>query len=353
MKILNVVAERDGCWLVRNKVPFSYLRQKGHIIDEFVVDEKFDYDIVIFNRTLLTQGFDGLLSEIAGRGIKIVYDTDDLMLLLNETNPFSTDEQTRRAVSQVPTLLSHADLVTTSTLPLKEEIEKVFKGPVVQLPNCLNLSDWRERKKEKRFLRIGWAGSIAHGQDLNLILPTIEQLQLEYGFEFILFGITYGNLKGEFKKLKKDVLEAKVRIPKWVRDFLEVEKTLGQIKYRHIPLVPINKYPETLASLNLDIGLCPLADSRFNRCKSAIKFYEYAACGTLTLASRVTPYKEEGALTVKNRYDKWTKKLAELIEDKDLRGKLLSEQRGYIRQKGDIEKNGHLWESAYSCLLEA
>ena len=52
----------------------------------------------------------------------------------------------------------------------------------------------------------------------------------------------------------------------------------------------LQNYPCKLASIRPDIGLCPLTDTAFNRCKSPIKWMEYAMAGAATVASPVEPY---------------------------------------------------------------
>lgn len=46
-----------------------------------------------------------------------------------------------------------------------------------------------------------------------------------------------------------------------------------------------------LHDLQWDIGLAPLEDNEFNRCRSPIKFLEYTACGVATVASDVGVYR--------------------------------------------------------------
>lgn len=51
-------------------------------------------------------------------------------------------------------------------------------------------------------------------------------------------------------------------------------------------------YLRTLYTLGWDLGLCPLVDDEFNRCKTATKLAEYTACGIPALCSDVVPYRQ-------------------------------------------------------------
>ena len=55
---------------------------------------------------------------------------------------------------------------------------------------------------------------------------------------------------------------------------------------RHLPFQPYPRYLDALDQS--DIALLPLAETRFNRCKSDLKFVECAARGTAVLASAVS-----------------------------------------------------------------
>ncbi len=52
--------------------------------------------------------------------------------------------------------------------------------------------------------------------------------------------------------------------------------------------VPVEQYPKLLAGF--DIGLAPLIDSPFNRCKSDLKYVEYGKVGVPAVFSKVGPY---------------------------------------------------------------
>ena len=110
-------------------------------------------------------------------------------------------------------------------------------------------------------------------------------------------------------------------------------------------------FPQKLAQLDFDIGLCPLEDIEFNRSKSCIKFYEYASVGTVTLASNVLPYKKEVNFLANNNYKDWYKKIEMLIRDKELREKLLKDQQKFVFENRDMEKIGKLYEKVYLSIL--
>ena len=73
-----------------------------------------------------------------------------------------------------------------------------------------------------------------------------------------------------------------------------------------------------------DIGLAPLADTTFNRCKSAIKTLDYAVLGLAVVASDVAAYRGSladgpGGMLVPNRPEAWFAALSRLVRDAELR----------------------------------
>ena len=73
-----------------------------------------------------------------------------------------------------------------------------------------------------------------------------------------------------------------------------------------------------------DIGLAPLADTAFNRCKSAIKTLDYAALGLAVVASDVPAYRGSladgpGGMLAANRPEAWFAALSRLVRDRELR----------------------------------
>jgi glycosyltransferase involved in cell wall biosynthesis len=76
-----------------------------------------------------------------------------------------------------------------------------------------------------------------------------------------------------------------------------------------------------------DIGIAPLADTPFNRCKSAIKALDYAAIGLPMLASDRTVYRDTladgpGGWLLPDNENAWFVALARLVRDAGLRRRL-------------------------------
>lgn len=368
MKILIVPNNMENnCYGVRNKLPAKFLKERGHEVwiknDWNVVTTKdgrrgFDptpidwCDTVVFNRhyDIDTASLRNLMEYAKGTGKKVVYETDDLLESLNFSNPMYQDIQ--RHVSQVRMMSSTASICTTTGEEIKNELSK-YNENVHILPNCVNPEEWTPRKGRNRKVKVGYAGGSSHNEDIMLILDVVRDLQKEIDFEFTIFGLAPIPWKKYIERTKGHHQEALKNNPNahaadWYLRTMEIDDKLKEIKWKHQPFVPIEQYNETLAKLNFDIGICPLIDNRFNRCKSAIKFYEYAMVGTATLASKIPPYKDEVNYTAKNQYDKWKSKLKALIEDKQLRQTITKQQREWVLENRDIRKNVHLWEKAYN-----
>ena len=84
-----------------------------------------------------------------------------------------------------------------------------------------------------------------------------------------------------------------------------------------------------------DIGIAPLADTPFNRCKSAIKTMDYAAIGLPVLASDLDVYRGSladgpGGWLVPNDAGAWFVALTRLVRDKALRHRLAEGARAAV-----------------------
>ena len=102
--------------------------------------------------------------------------------------------------------------------------------------------------------------------------------------------------------------------------------------------------------LDFDIGIAPLIDDYFNRCKTPIKWMEYGILETVTvcsptLYSKVVKHGETGFIA-KTEED-WVKYLSLLIEDKRLRKKIGKAARREVFKRYDLDLHWRGWVEVY------
>ena len=102
-----------------------------------------------------------------------------------------------------------------------------------------------------------------------------------------------------------------------------------------------------------DIGLVPLEDSPFNRCKSAIKTLDFAALGLALLASDVAVYRGSvadgpGGMLVTNTEDAWYLALCRLVRDSYLRRALGQGAWAGYAERGSLAGCLEGWRAAFS-----
>lgn len=346
---INNTADENPSYVMRNKIVGQKLEELGHDVfynTKGIAFDHDDYDIFVFNRfyegTLLKH-----ISFLKNIGKKIVYETDDNYEAIDDNNPYRKIKDF--AVLSSRELIKLADGITVSTPELKAEIYNMFesrKDDITVIPNALDFTQYKIRKGGNKKLRIGFQGSNIHVKDLLICIQAIKELQKEYGIEFYIMGID----DKPFKDLNKFCMERPENEKwQWMHDFEQLYKELEGMEYKHIKTVPYEEFRKTLTKLNFDIGIAPLTDTRFNRSKSCLKFYEYAAIGTVTLASRVLPYSYEmdEADTVKNRHDKWLSKLRKLITDEQYRNDRAYIQRSWVYDNRNIDNVIKQWEQFF------
>jgi len=226
------------------------------------------------------------------------------------------------------------DMVSTTTPLLAETFKKLNKNTVV-LPNVIDFSIFPKVEMVKKEIRIGWQGGGSHYEDLFMVAPVIKRIAKQYkNVKFVYFGDV------RFHGLFKDIPQAQLEWHSWVSHAA---------------------YPYKLACLNLDIGLCPLTDTDFNRKKSAIKYFEYSAMRIPTIASNIPPYTpvitngQDGVL-VENTKNAWYNQMVELIESRGLtrglRKRLAERAYDNVYENHNADKKVHLWAEAFEGLLK-
>jgi len=353
MKILQIPNNFfDGCFFYRNFLPSLELKDLGHQIKMVYLKEEmkvdiFDWaDVVIFSRCTSLDPLP-FIQYLKEKQKKIVYEIDDDFLNVPKYNPAFRYIKILRKTSEI--LAETADLITCTTPYLAEKLKRRYNKRVEVLPNALKFRFFPKRRRNSNELRIGWSGSMTHPKDLMIVAKVLYDLQKRYNFIFFLQGVTERPIDAQIF-LWKEELKLKGR-DKHIESWLELWEILKKVNLVHFAAYPFPMFPEKLAKLDFDIGLCPLENTEFNRSKSCVKFYEYAAVGTVTLASNVLPYKEEVNFLADNNYKDWYKKIEELIQDRGLREKLLKEQQDFVFKNRDIKKVAKLYEKVYLSLL--
>lgn len=355
MKVLIVDSQNSGCWWHRGLTPSNELRKLGHeveVVEPSSLATNVDfgsYEVVIISRGLGGTIDPLLLGGKFYRRAALVYETDDALELASYGNVYH--EAIKPMLFNYFRSLEYARLVTTTTPALAEHVSylggRADRGLETYVyPNSLDLSEWRERPRESRQkLRIGYAGSNTHLRDIQPFLEGLIRLQGEFpgATELVIFGFTGGGSAMDFRENVRSQLGPMHYIHPLFDDadgFCRLAERVDCLTME--PVVSFQAYPERLSSLDLDLGVCPLEDTKFNRLKSAVKLYEYAAVGTPCLASNVGPYAADmerfpGSL-VPHTAEGWYRALRAALGRRERIDGIGRKQREWVLAERDVRK---------------
>ncbi len=261
------------------------------------------------------------------RRIPFVYDTDDLLLAVPADSPLA-----ERYTAFRPFLtrwIRRADHVTVANAMLAEELAELNPSVSV-LPSFIDVDLWGVSdvpRPSEAPVRIGFWGSATHVPDLALLTAGFRHLKARYGrrvcFQFM------GCHDPELRALDD------VTVGPYVESYAD--------------------YAAATRDCRLDIALAPLVASRFNRCKSAIKFFEYSIRGACGLYADLEPYQSvvrsgENGFLIGSRPDDWIAALEQLIEDPARRCRMACQAQSDVLARHTLAQHAGRWGETYRSL---
>jgi glycosyltransferase involved in cell wall biosynthesis len=312
--------------------PFKYLANKGHEVvlsTHAINDIELDWaDVIVLQSCTDKDGIALARKYQVERGKKIVVECDD-GLVLNDDSPFKESHTKMDAKFVISRTMEIADMVTTTTYYLADQL-RVYNDNVTVLPNSMDLDRWElpYLKNDTGKIRIGWAGSITHLEDFKMIVAPLKKIAKEFkNVQFIIIG---------------DPRVAELL------DGCQVEMMTG---------VPFDAWPSKLYSLRLDIGLAPLTNTFFNKCKSNIKWMEYSIASVPGIFSPIVysfpndPFDGIYGQIAENE-DQWYRCIKNYIISPELREDIAKKARSCVTTSHTMKTNGHLWLQAYESLTK-
>lgn len=105
----------------------------------------------------------------------------------------------------------------------------------------------------------------------------------------------------------------------------------------------LSEYRQFMKEQHYDIGLAPLHDDPFSRCKYFNKYLEYTLVGTTGIYSNVKPYtyavkSGENGLLAENNPKSWLKGITRLIDEPDLRQRCVANAKQHLKEQFSSEK---------------
>jgi glycosyltransferase involved in cell wall biosynthesis len=346
VKLLLCPCDREGCGRYRIGLPASALQEQEASLEIFLseglpvrldlrtgkaiglADRFGDWDVVVVQRPLADWQVQAL-RDCRERGIRTVVEVDDDFEALHHlapawgsTHPRVSAEWNRQWLRVA---CREADLVTVTTQALAARYAP--HGRVAIIPNYvpeawLSISRATEEDPSEDRLVVGWTGTVGtHQGDLAVTHGGVAAAVRETGATFRVIGN-----------------------PELVRRDLSLDA-----EPENVPWQDWGNYAYEIA--RLDVGIAPLADTAFNRAKSALKPLEYAALGVPSVASSLPAYEALAArgigILARDRSRDWRREVKRLLADDAYRAETSAAVR-LVAAEHTIEGNAHRFAAAWT-----
>jgi len=272
-----------------------------------------------WSKNINTNSVKAFLKIIRSGKKKLIYEIDDNLL----DNPDISSE--KKMV--IRCLAGNADVVIVSTLALKKRLEFLNKNITV-IPNFMDLNVInmkRDKQNKNNKIIIGYMGTSTHQKDFKMIklplMKIINKYKSKISFELI------GAIENESEI--RSLANTKIHNRGAINDYFSFWRWMNDNCF-------------------WDIGIAPLKNDEFTKCKSDIKYLDYSALGMAGVYSKHPSYEynikhKETGLLADNTCEAWQSALEELICNENLRNSIKLKARNDLMQNRILQNNTDLW----------
>lgn len=275
----------------RGTGPLSHLRKRfGYLDIQVELVREWSYssvqlmDVAFFQRPSTPQELEAI--RICKRlNVPVVVDYDDLLFDLPADNPAYRAYMNKGTQETIISIMREADMIWVSTSELKRCIQlpkASLNERVYVIPNALDDHHLVTGRRtlppalEKRQPCVVWRGSPTHERDVMEYTPEIGEVALSAPKQsFVFVGWNPWFLTERLPKNQAIVSGA----------------------------LPVGEFMDFLYATAGRIGIVPLHESRFNKCKSNIAWLEMTWSGGVVLAPDWEEWRHPGVVTYRNAED--------------------------------------------------
>lgn len=195
-----------------------------------------------------------------------------------------------------------------------EEAYRKINPRVFVCPNALARDDWPEPDKpDDGVLRIVWAGSASHVNDAHVIRRAFDWAAKQDGVEAWVFGV------------RSVQFDRRIQRAPWTDSLTEYRRNLQMF----------------------DVGVCPLVETRWARCKSHVKALEYAASGVYPVVQKGIVYADyQGPCIRAGTSGDWERAVRWCVIHRDEIRELGKQAREYVLAEHEMSGHIHKWAEA-------
>lgn len=262
-----------------------------------------------------------IISEAKKAGRYLIYFLDDDLLNIPSDSLSAGYFNQATIRDNIQANITMCNMLWTTNKNIKNKYsEYIDIGVVINVPvekdEVYLINKLTSETNDFRKVKIGFAGSKDHGAFVQSILSdVIQELLRDYGdsIEVEFFGC-----KPKFLESNKDII--------------------------YIPYVNnYSDYKQIIRDRKWDIGLAPLKDTAFHRCKYFNKYIEYSSLGISGVYSNVEPFNfivknYYNGIVVENTPHAWKEAILELVTNNVLRRQIVIDSQSQLREQFDIER---------------
>jgi hypothetical protein len=299
-------------------------------------------DVVVVERTWLQDPdkVEDLLECVRRDGACLIYSIDDDLLVLGRPGPLQKPFMTAAKVRLIERLAREANGIIVSTERLKTRMLSCNNN-VFTVPNAIDerlFADGSPLPSAQPVrcgrLVMGCVGTCTHDDDLAMIVGALRRSLVKH----------QGTLELE--------------LVGFIGDPASLEPLAG-LPVRVLRPDDAMPYPEFIPWLRAhacwDFALAPLVDNAFTRCKSPLKFFDYAALGIPGIYSRTPTYEDavvhgETGYLVDNAEPAWEQAIDHLVSSAPARVGPARRARDHVLGRHTLRHQGASWRDAIQAI---